>query len=80
LLSVDIVDGRFLAVGSVDGDVHSVGESIDGLSWQTLARRPFDGDLPWSIASFEDRLIVIAGRPFEDGSQTAVWGSPDGAA
>lgn len=74
--------GRFLATGPASGDDQdefSVLSSDDGLTWRTLARRPFDGQFPLSMTSVDRRLIVIARRylapeSFED----VVWRSDDG--
>ena len=75
--------GRFLAIGGPavgDGSFErSVLESDDGLTWRTLARRPFGGDVAMSLTLVSGRLIVVAARSIDvESFRTYVWSSDDG--
>ena len=72
----------FIALGPAKGDEReevSVLRSEDGLTWRTLARRPFDGQIPASMTLIDDRLIVSAWRILgPESAETVVWSSNDG--
>jgi hypothetical protein len=76
--------GRFIALGPDRADLRdefSVLESDDGLTWRTLVRRPFDGQIPLSMTLVGERLIVIAWRILgPESAEKVVWRSDDGKA
>ncbi len=76
--------GRFIALGpdrADERDEFSVLGSDDGLTWRTLVRRPFDGQIPLSMALVGGRLIVIAWRILgPESAEQVVWRSDDGKA
>lgn len=76
--------GRFIALGPARGDSaddFSVLGSDDGLTWRTLARRPFDGQVPLSMTLVDRRLIVTAWRILgPESMEKVVWRSNDGQA
>jgi hypothetical protein len=82
--SVLAVRGQHLALGPAIGDdldQVSVLRSEDGVTWGTLARRPFDGQLPRSMTLVDGRLIVIAFRSLgPERAEAVVWWSKDGKA
>lgn len=91
--SVLLYGDGFLALGPARGDAYrevSVLKSDDGLTWRTLARRPFDGQFPQSMTLVDGRLIVTAWRnlgpesmepvvwTISDGKSWEVWFKPQG--
>jgi hypothetical protein len=80
--SVIAYKGGFLALGPGRGDKReqvSVLTSEDGLAWRTLARRPFDGQLPASMTLVDGRLIVSAWHTLgPESAETVIWSSNDG--
>lgn len=74
--------GQYLALGPAIGDdldQVSVLRSEDGVTWGTLARRPFEAQLPWSMTLVDGRLIVIAFRRLgPESAEAVVWWSKDG--
>jgi hypothetical protein len=71
-----------IALGPARGDDReevSVLRSDDGLAWSTLARRPFDGQIPVSMTLVDGRLIVSAWHTLDpENAETVIWSSNDG--